>query len=344
MLTLHHQPDRRERYAALRPFRFDESLGLICVYDKDLIAAIFRSEDFRINAFADHYRTIADRTGLDLQASIDVLDHIPFSKEGDEHRRLRTEMTAVVSADSRKNVAGMEKFAGDLTETLFVAGADIEIVRHLARPIFYELFSRWLKVDEREFLKETNISQVFDGAMSLNRRKKVNHDLRHLTCAFAERRDLIPTTPEFAVAMNVLGNDALMGTLALSLWHVFEQNPGARLCDIAFPANLPATSVPFIERVANRDVEMGELKVAKDQKVRLMIDATSRQVTGDEADLFFGKGRHLCIGKPMTLIIWRSVTKALSSLPLRFKLGEMRLRRGDYAFTYPEHAKLSIHE
>jgi hypothetical protein len=185
---------------------------------------------------------------------------------------------------------------------------------------------------------------VFDGAMSLNRRKKVNQNLQKLTCAFAERRDRIPTTPELAVAMNVLGNDALMGSLVLSTWHHLEQNPGARLADIDFPANLSATGVPFIERIANKDVEIGTLKVAKDQKVRLVIDAASSQVTGEEADLFFGKGRHVCIGKAMTLVVWRSFVRTISTLPHRFTLGEMRLRSGDYAFTYPEYARVSLHD
>lgn len=344
MLTLHQEPDRREKYASLRPYRYDEQLKALCVYDKDLISAVFRSEDFRTNAFADHYRAISERTGLDLEASIDALDHIPFSTEGEEHRRRRSEMMKVVAADSREHMAAMENFVGELVGRLFVAGSEVELVSQLARPVFHELFSRWLKVDEREFAGDTNISQVFDGAMSLNRRKTVNRHLHDLTCAFAERRDSIPTTPQFAVALNVLGNDALMGTLILSTWHLLEQNPGARLSDIDFPPNLPATSVPFIERIANRDMTIGGMQVAKDQKVRLMIDATSQQMAGEEADLFFGKGRHLCIGKPMTLIIWRSFAKAVTALPLRFTLGEMRLRGGDYAFNFPELARLRIHE
>lgn len=344
MLKPHQQPDRGERYRSLSPFSFDEHLNVLCVYDAELISAIFRSEDFRTNAFADHYRMISKRTGIDFQASIDTLDHVPFSKEGEEHRRLRSEMTKIVSADSREHIAGMEAFVGELVSKLFVAGNELELTQQLARPVFYELFSRWLKADEREFLKESNISQVFDGAMSLNRRKKVNQNLYELRCAFAERADRVPTTPDIAVAMNVLGNDALMGSLVLSLWHILEQNPDARLSDIEFPPNLTATGVPFIERVANRDIEIGEMKVAKDQKVRLMIDATSRQISGEETDLFFGKGRHLCIGKPMTLVVWRSFTKAVNALPLRFTLGEMKFRDGDYAFNYPECARISLHD
>jgi len=344
LLTLHQQPDRRERYEQLRPFSFEEDLGVLCVYDADLISEIFRSEDFRTNPFADHYREIAERTGIDFQASIATLDHIPFSKEGAEHQRLRKEMNKIVSAESQVHIAGMEAFIAELTASLFVAANEIELTRQLARPIFFELFGRWLKVDEREFIEESNFSAVFDGAMSLNRRKRVNANLKGLRCAFAERADRIPTTPEIAVAMNVLGNDALMGSLVLSLWHVLEQNAGARLNDIEIPPNLVATGVPFIERIANRDIEINGMKVAKDEKVRLMIDATSRQITGIEADLFFGKGRHLCIGKPMTLVIWRAISRGLRKIPLRFTMGDMKLRTGDYAFNYPEFAWISLHE
>jgi hypothetical protein len=86
------------------------------------------------------------------------------------------------------------------------------------------------------------------------------------------------------------------------------------------------------------------MKVAKDQKVRLVIDATSQQIAGEEADLFFGKGRHLCIGKPMTLIIWRSLAREANALSLRYTLGEMKFRSGDYAFNYPEYAWISLHD
>ncbi len=344
MLTPHQQPDRCERYRSLYPFNFDENLKVLCVYDAGMISAILRSEDFRINPFADHYRSIAERTGIDFQASIDTLDHIPFSKEGEDHRRLRSEMSRIVAADSREHIAGMEAFVGDLVSTTFTTGSEIELTRELARPIFYELFSRWLHVDQREFMEEFNISQVFDGAMSLNRRKTVNRHLSGLRCSFAERADAIPSTPDISVALNVLGNDALMGSLILSMWHVLELNRGARLSEVDFPANLVATGVPFIERIANRDIEINGMKVSKDQKIRLVLDATSRQMSGTETDLFFGKGRHLCVGKPMTLIVWRSLAKALNALPLRFTLGEMRLRGADYAFNYPEYARLTLHD
>lgn len=128
------------------------------------------------------------------------------------------------------------------------------------------------------------------------------------------------------------------------MWHTLEQHQGARLSEVSFPANIVATGVPFIERIANRDIEISGMKVSRDQKIRLVLDTTSRAMSGTETDLFFGKGRHLCVGKPMTLIVWRSLAKALNALPLRFTLGEMKFRGGDYAFNYPEYARITLHD
>ncbi len=344
MLKPHQQPDRSERYSALRPYSFDEHLDVLCVYDAEIISAVFRSEDFRTNPFAEHYKYIAGRTGLDFDAAIETLAHIPFSWDDEEHRRLRGEMNRVVSADSREHIAGMDAFIAGLVGDNFVAGGEIDLNEQVARPIFYELFGRWLHVDLKDFFSDSGISQVFDAALSLNKRKKVNKSLGELKCAFARRAAGLPTSPEIAVAMNAVGNDALIGSLVLSLWHVLEQTPGARLADVAFPSSLVETGVPFIERIANRDIEINGMKVAKDQKVRLVIDATSRQITGQEADLFFGKGRHLCVGKPMSLVLWRSLSRALNAVPLRYTLRRLELRDGDYAFNYPEHAWIGLHD
>jgi cytochrome P450 len=326
------------------PFRFDDDLGCLCVLDADIIAAVFRSDKFSVVSFADQYRYIMERAEIDFGATITAFDHIPLANEGDRHRQLRAEMASVVGARGRATTHAMEDFVASLAKRLFVAGNEIDIPEDIARPIFLQLFALWLGVDHSELVEEPNFSQVFDMKMSLNRRKKINRNVGQLTCAFAERRDRIPTSPEIATAMNILGNDALRGSMALSLWEVLARNAGARLEEIDYPQNLPSTGVPYIERVAIEDVEIGGMSVAKGQRVRLYLDAASAHVSGKEADVLFGKGRHVCVGKPMSLAIWRSLTRTLRTIPLRFTMGDMKLRTRDYAFSCLEHARVSIHD
>jgi cytochrome P450 len=344
MLTLHQQPGRADIYRAKRPFWVDENLHCMCVVDPQIVEAVFRSDKFNVIFFADQYRYITEHTPLDFGATIVALDHVPLANEGERHKQTRSEIATVIGADARQTMKLMEDFVATLTERLFRAGNEIDLVEEFATPIVMRLFSLWLGVDHNKLVDEHTFSQVFDMKMSLNRRKKVNRNVESLRRAFAERRDQISTSPEFATAMNILGNDALKGSLSLSLWEVFSRNPGGRLDKIVYPESMPSTGVPYIERVAKDDVEIAGMRVEKGQRVRLYTDATSFHVTGEDRDLLFGKGKHVCLGKPMSLAIWRSLTVALGSIPLRFTLGGMKLRDGDYAFSYVEQARIRFHE
>lgn len=344
MLTLHHQPDKLETYQALHPFHFDKELDCLCVFDAGIISAIFRSDKFNVIFFADQYRYIQDHTDLDFNATIAAFDHIPLANEGPHHKQIRGEMASVIGAQAAERAKAMEEFVAARVRDLFRPGAEVELVRDIATSIFHELFKSWLGVDHSKLVDDPNFSQVFDMKMSLNRRRKLNRNLGDLTCAFAERRDQIPVSPEIATALNVLGNDALKGTLSLSLWEILIRNRGLRLDEIDYPRNLPSTGVPYIERTATEDVEIAGMRVEKGQRVRLFLDATSYHSSGQETDVLFGKGRHVCLGKPMTLAIWRSLTATLKTIPLRFTPGEMKLRTGDYAFTCLEYARVRIHD
>lgn len=343
MLTLQHQPDKRQKYDALRPFRFDESLDCLCVFDASLIEAVFRSDKFDVISFGDQYRYIKEHSTLDFGPTIAAFDHIPLANEGERHKQTRARIAAVIGAESREKTRLMEEFVAEHTARLFIAGNEIELAEDFAKPIFLRLFSLWLGVDHSNLVDDPNFSQVFDMKMSLNRRRRINKNVGDLTCAFHQRRGSIPTTPEFATAMNILGNDALKGSMSLSLWELLARNPGSRLDRIEYPKSMPSTGVPFIERVAKEDTEVNGMKVDKGQRVRLYLDATTYSVTGKENDVLFGKGKHVCLGKPMSLAIWRSLAATLGSIPLHFTLGEMKLRSQDYAFNCLEYGRLKIH-
>ena len=109
MLTLQHQPDKCQKYDALRPFRFDEGLGCLCVFDSNLIEAVFRSDKFDVIFFGDQYRYIKEHTTLDFGPTIAAFDHIPLANEGERHRTTRAGIAAVIGAESREKTRLMEE-------------------------------------------------------------------------------------------------------------------------------------------------------------------------------------------------------------------------------------------
>ena len=229
-----------------------------------------------------------------------------------------------------------------LMRSVFIVGSEIDLTS-LVQRIYHHLFSLWLGARQDDIAGVSDFSQVFDRTRSLNRRKKLNQNLAKLISAFAQKRDLLSTSPEIAAAMNIVGQDAFVGTIVLSLWETLARNPGARLCDVAFSPNLPSTGVPYVERVALEDAVVNGMSVKKAQRIRLFLDATAQHVSGEDANLLFGKGRHTCLGKPMTLVVWRALVAAAATISARFTPGDFKMREGDYVFSYPERAILKLH-
>lgn len=344
MLTLHQKADRSRTYLSRKPFWFDSDLDCYCVVDKDMIATIFRSDKFRVVAYPDVYRSISERTSVDFEASIRALEHVPLALEGSDHSKMRGEFASVLDHNTRATMEYIERFAAGVVIDVFRDRTEIDLMAQIAKPIVSRLFSVWLNVDDEQTVQNRGVSQLFDKEMSLSRRRKLNDNVKGMLCAYSENRSALPTTPEIAIAMNIVGKDALLGSLALSLWDTLSAHQGKRLNEISFPHRLPSTGVPFTMRVALEDQEVGRLNVKRGDLVRLYMDATAMHVSGEEADLLFGRGRHLCLGKPITLIIWRALARTLEIIPLRFTLNDIKLRDGDYAFRYPEYARVSIHE
>lgn len=344
MLTLHQEPDRSETYRRLGPVYHDPELDCLCVFDADIISKIFRSECFGAVAYADHYRHITARTGIDFGAIIDVLNHIPLANEGPRHRALRGEMASVIGRRARETAPRMEEFTVQLVKNLFRAGRTIDLMRDLALPIYDHLFSLWLDVAHEQHVTETDFSQVFDRSMSLNRRKVLNGKIERLRAVFEGLAGTLASSPDIAVAMNIIGNDAFVGSIALSVWHTLSGNAGRRIDEIEFPTSFPSTGVPYIERMALETTELSGFIFEKGRRIRLFLDATTVETRGVDGDVSFGKGRHLCLGKPISLVVWLGIAKAASACDTRFSLGELRFRPRDYVFNYPEVASVRFHD
>jgi hypothetical protein len=158
----------------------------------------------------------------------------------------------------------------------------------------------------------------------------------------AKERDL-STSPERAAALIILGHDSLLGSLGASLLAVLEGSAGERrLCDLTYPDALPATGVPYVERVARTDCQIGEFKFREGERVRLFLDACPARGSAGEETPFFGKGRHLCIGRELSQWTWRVLAQQLARVPHRVRVTATRLRPHDYIFNMYDSIEVSI--
>lgn len=341
MHLLQHQADRAATYGQMHPHAAMPELGCIGVTDPGLIAEIMRSDNFHVVDHAAASHAIMERTGLDLSGIVTALDHIPLAQEGERHRCLRGEVAGVIGPRTRTVEDELARLVPELIESRFVAGARVDLVGDLCLPLYDRLFSTLLGLEDGAFRQPDDIGLVFDGVMSLNRRRKLDSALRGALETLTGFSDRLPLSPELGVALAILGKDALVGTLTLSIWD--QLGGGQRLDEIGWPAHPTATAVPYSDRVAQDDCVIGSLAVARGQRFRLYLDATTAQALGVDSGLMFGKGRHLCLGRPLTLAAWRIVTRALATLPLKATCETMHMRENDYVFVAPQAAWIELH-
>jgi hypothetical protein len=317
---------------------YDDRLGGFVVCDSMLIAEILHSNRFQVVDYARHYLEISKRTGLDFAASVAAMEHMPLANEGPAHRELRTRSARAMSDDWRENAADMERHIFQLVDAAFGGEGDLDLVGQLAVPIFNHLYRLWSGVT---LDRELRIAEVFCGRMSLNRRQRVDAGLRRLDHDLND--SLVRVPKDVAMSFAILASDSLVGSLALSLWTLFSENDGNRISDIPFPETLPSTAVPYIDRIATEDVEIIGISFSRGQRARLMLQATAVGECGRESDLFFGAGRHLCVGKAMTNLIWKSVCTSLAQTELRVRVVGLAMRRPDHVFHYPKSAKVVLY-
>jgi cytochrome P450 len=307
------------------------------ISDPTLISEILRSRDFRVVDYAWHYDAIAKRTGLDFDASIKAMAAMPLANEDNAHRQLRSRSARAISASWHEATDDLREYIGERVRLTFARPGEIELVGDLCFPIFSHLYAFWsgLALDE-----EPGVSQVFCGRMSLNRRRQVDDRLAGLDAALHRSATRIPG--DVALSFAILASDALVGSLALSLWDAFSTREGQRITNIRFPEALPASAVPYVDRIAGSDIELRGVAFVKGQRVRLMLGDAEPDPNGAR-DLFFGAGRHLCLGKPMTEMIWTCLVRSLSRVQLRLTPQSLVMRRPDHVFRYPQSATVRLH-
>ena len=57
---------------------------------------------------------------------------------------------------------------------------------------------------------------------------------------------------------------------------------------------------------------------------------------------FFGAGAHACLGRPLSIEVWRAMTEQLSRVSLRAHIFSYTARTSDYVFTCPEELEVIL--
>jgi len=332
---------RGRRHAGSPPIEWIPDLDCWCVFEAGTTTAILKSTDFAAADFAEWHRTLAEM-GIDCSAVIEILDHVAIANEGPRHAEIRKVMARCIAAQSGSTKDMVNEKINDLVPARCRDGQRVDLVREIIRPACDALFEHLLGVpvpaDEG-----ISASQIFDLYLSLNRRKKIVSQAAAMFETYTEAQDRLNTAPGYATSLRMLGYDSIVGSLSVSILHVLEGASAKRLCEIAYPAKLPRTGVPYIERFAAADCQVGNATIKQGDRVRLYLDSGSQGTNARNGACYFGRGRHSCLGEDLSSWLWQTLTAKFAQLPLCFTIESAVRRKPDWVFAYYSNIVVGFH-
>jgi hypothetical protein len=105
----------------------------------------------------------------------------------------------------------------------------------------------------------------------------------------------------------------------------------------------PETGVPFIERIAINDFSDQGTRFNAGDGLRIYYQAFAYSDSPLERPKIFGVGSHLCMGKNLSLDLWREMTSALGKIPLYADIASHEWRTDDYIFLCPSQLRVRLH-
>jgi len=332
----HLRDDKDSLFEALAPGTEAEGDKMAHVFDGELASEILKSPEFEVISLQNIFEDISARTGLDFRASISVLKNMPLFLNGSDHKRVRSEMAGILAATREDQTAAIEESTRKAFSANLINGGSMDLVTDLTGPIF----RAFTTAEWTEGATEENYPRIMDPIYSLNKRRQINQSWAHVISTHSDKT----ISAEVKLALLTLGNDTFRGSLAISLWKTIERNKNVALKDIPWPETIPATSLPYADRVALSDWERNGFKIKAGHRVRVVLEASALYGPLETSDCLFGKGRHMCVGRPAAETAWRTIVEQVKNSPLFARPVTLTYRDPDTMFCLPVSSRIEFYE
>lgn len=322
---------RQQHALAERPVEWSESLKCWCVFQPQQVESILDSSEATVIPYADQLAPLQSKWGWDLSGPVQVLQHIPLANEGEGHLTSRRSIAQLNNATYEERLIKLRSEIALRAKVWEISGP-VELTEHFFYPVIHAIttpFSQSLPG-----LTWPGTSQLFDRFLSLQKRKTVYSQINALYQAGLERSE---TQLDQKIALRILGYDALLGSIQESFISVVQRNNLLTLNQMTWPDYLPSTAVPTVERVAQCDIQIGGERIQKGQRVRLFLNGSDV-----DTSLFFGSGRHKCVGTGISQKIWQEFTQLFTTLNCYVTIENIEYPPSDYVFNCPQKIKINL--
>ncbi|TDH36021.1 hypothetical protein E2A64_12020 [Pseudohoeflea suaedae] len=339
---LQKEPARASTYAQLPPIWWSDQARRWFVTEPGLIRQIMSDRGFSVPDYS--VEVIMDRLNIDLAASMKMRDYLPLAWEGEKHKALRNRMTRIIAANTRP---ACELFQDQLRKNLSAALAKgcfcfvQDVIRPTMRATLLRL-SGYPDPFDPDLLAIEVTAHIFDDRVSPRKRKHANEIIRTIV---EKLPDEMTEEDKYSVAaLNVVGSNSLLATLAQSLLHILSPNSGTMSSQMNWKIDMPVTGLPLIEKVCREERELQGHTIRPGDQLRLFIETGGlSDGTQGYSDLFFAAGPHRCSGMAVSRQIWAILGDEMSRIEKKFRVLQTSERQGDYVFNFLDKLEVEIH-
>lgn len=344
LISLHRDEVRHSYYAEnLRssPF-FDDSLQCWVVTDPKHSEAILSFPALGPANYVGAYERLEERGPYSFPHLRFALHHIPFSRSGPAHLHSRQTIGKLISARRAHVASILPELVREALRALDRPG-DRELMGEVLTPLVTRFVGEIAGLDTTDPEPFRGSSVVFDRMMGLKKRLRMEKAIGNVRAIIRSSfgSDISEDEEGARLALCILGHDAILGMIGESLHAIFRASSGRRFDEIAYPPFPTQTGVPYIERTVTAPFQFSGLSFSEGERVRFLFQALTYSAEASDHPHIFGYGLHTCLGKQLSLDLWKELTTALSRRTQSFDMRGYAARTDDYVFACPE--KILIH-
>ena len=301
----------------------------------DAIATVLRSPGFDVVQFGQGHQKIAAHLGFDASEIVSAFEAVPLALRGPAHPEARKRLANIIAEATPQ----IEEFISDglpaLLDNLLQPGRH-DVLAEFILPCADAFMTAHIGASP-QMPADSIIPRALSPTIGVSKRKRLNRELGEL------RRQLTSQLPDMSagdvadrMVLAILGTDALRGTLGQSLHAYFEGVSSA-----TDPTAPPRTGVPHLPRQATSDQFINGQACPAGSLAHLDLKSFNDSGKPHERMRFFGIGAHTCLGRRMSLRLWRGIVEHLQSRKPSAQVLSYRLRRCD-VFDVPEIFEIEV--
>ena len=336
---LHRQETRFAYYAEHGHLEWSTTLQCWLVYDLDLVLEVLKSRAFLAEDSVEESRMVSRGLKIDLSSTQMIFDKVPLALEGDQHAELRRQMAVEITGHAAAALQKVSEFAASAVPKFFAQREVFNIVECLFQPAVSIMMQELAGICLVDQLQDASPTQIFDRQLGASRRKIIEQKIKEIYAVALETYS--PEIAKMRVAMMLVGSDSMLGALAESFVYDVRRNGEEPLDLMHWSSKIPITSIPYVERIAKSDISLGGNMILNGQRIRVYLDAF-KSTDDRENDIYFGAGRHVCLGKAVSQNMWSIFVEQFKKINRRCNIVDVKYRRVDFLFNLPAHVGVKL--